>query len=303
MRPSSFGYLCKQGAKNVFINRMMSFACIGVMTACLLLIGFAISLSKNITSMVNYVEGQNEIVAFVREGVTEERCQELLTELSGMDNVAEVRYISKEEALASERENFGELAELLDGLEADNPLPASYRITLRDLNRLDQAIEKLGAVSELQEINAPVELSRTITALQRILFYAGSAVVIVLVVVTLIIIANTVKLTIFSRRREINIMKYCGATNTYIRLPYLIEGTIVGLAAALLSYGIVYILYERLLAWLTTSGGETGFLQSMVDRLLPFSELALPLAVIFLVFGCLLGLLGSLLFVKKYLKV
>ena len=303
MRPSSFGYLCKQGAKNVFINRMMSFACIGVMTACLLLIGFAISLSKNITSMVNYVEGQNEIVAFVREGVTEERCQELLTELSGMDNVAEVRYISKEEALASERENFGELAELLDGLEADNPLPASYRITLRDLNRLDQALEKLGAVSELQEINAPVELSRTITALQRILFYAGSAVVIVLVVVTLIIIANTVKLTIFSRRREINIMKYCGATNTYIRLPYLIEGTIVGLAAALLSYGIVYILYERLLAWLTTSGGETGFLQSMVDRLLPFSELALPLAVIFLVFGCLLGLLGSLLFVKKYLKV
>ena len=303
MRPSSFGYLCKQGAKNVFINRMMSFACIGVMTACLLLIGFAISLSKNISSMVSYVEGQNEIVAFVREGVDEERCQQLLQELKNLDNVADVQYVSKEEALASERESFGDLAELLDGLEADNPLPASYRITLRDLNKLDAMLDRLSGISDLQEINAPVELSRTITALQRILFYAGSAVVAVLVIVTLIIISNTVKLTIFSRRREINIMKYCGATNTYIRLPYLIEGTIVGLAAALLSYGIVYILYERLISWLTHSGGETGFLQSMVDRLLPFSELALPLGLVFLAFGCLLGLLGSMLFVKKYLKV
>lgn len=303
MRPSSFGYLCKQGAKNVFINRMMSFACIGVMTACLLLIGFAISLSQNLSSMISYVEGQNEIVAFVREEVDETRCQELWNELADLDNVAEVKYVSKEEALANERESFGEFAELLDGLEADNPLPSYFRITLRNLNKLDAMLETLADFSELQEINAPIELSHTITALQRILFYAGSAVVIVLIVVTLIIISNTVRLTIFNRRREINIMKYCGATNTYIRLPYLIEGTIVGLAAALLSYGIVYVLYERLTSWLANSGGETGFLQSMVERILPFSALALPLGIVFLAFGCLLGLLGSMLFVKKYLKV
>ena len=191
----------------------------------------------------------------------------------------------------------------MDGLEEDNPLPASYRIVLRDLDQIDATVAELNRIAEFETINAPIELSHTISAIQKILFYICVTIVVLLLLVTLIILSNTVKLTIFSHRREINIMKYCGATDSYIRLPFLIEGTIVGLTSSLLSYGIVYILYERLFAWLTTSEAQTGFLQQLAGNLVPFSHMALPLAAIFLAYGLLIGLLGSFLFTKRHLKV
>ncbi len=304
MRLSGFGYLVKQGTKNVWINRLMSVACIGVMMACLLIIGIAVLLTRNVASFIEYVEDQNEVIAFCTEGLTEEQYEQLGQQIMQTDNVAGYTFISKEEALAAERESFGEYAELLEGLDEVNPLPASYRIVLKDLDKIEETVERIKQLGSFEQVNAPIELSQTISTLQRILFYGGGAIVVVLLIVSLIIIANTVKLAIFSHRREINIMKYCGATDTYIRLPFLIEGTLVGLLASLLSYGLIYILYERAVVWLTSNqDAATGFLSSMVSRVVPFSGVAIELLLIFLAFGVAVGLIGSTIFVKKYLKV
>lgn len=304
MRLSGFGYLVKQGTKNVWINRLMSVACIGVMMACLLIIGIAVLLTRNVASFIEFVEDQNEVIAFCLEGLTEEQYEQLGQQIMQTDNVASYTFISKEEALAAERESFGEYSELLEGLDEVNPLPASYRIVLKDLDKIEETVERIKQLGSFEQVNAPIELSQTISTLQRILFYGGGAIVVVLLVVSLIIIANTVKLAIFSHRREINIMKYCGATDTYIRLPFLIEGTLVGLLASLLSYGLIYILYERAVVWLTSNqDAATGFLASMVDRVVPFSSVAIELLLIFLAFGVAVGLIGSTIFCRKYLKV
>lgn len=305
MKISGFGYLLKQGAKNVWINRLMSIACIGVMTACLLIVGASMLVSLNITRFMGYIESQNEVVVFVEQGVNEAGCSVIEKKIASLDNVDHYTYISSAQALEAERENFGEYADLLDGITPEeNPLPASFRVVLKNLETIEESLTELRGLQGIEKVDAPVEMSNTIVSLKNIVMYAGGAVVILLLVVSLVIIANTVKITVFNHRREINIMKYCGATDTYIRLPYLVEGTIIGVIAALLSYSIIFVLYQRGVEWIAQNeDAATGFLQSLADQLLPFSTVAFPMLLIFLAFGLLVGLLGSVVFVKKYLKV
>lgn len=305
MKISGFGYLLKQGAKNVWINRLMSIACIGVMTACLLIVGAAMLVSLNVSQFMGYIETQNEVVVFVEQDVTEAGCSAIAEKIGLLENVDHYTYISSAQALEAEKENFGEYADLLDGITAENnPLPASFRVVLRDLEKLEDTLTELEDISGVEQVNAPVEMSNTIVSLKNIVMYAGGAVVLLLLVVSLVIIANTVKITVFNHRREINIMKYCGATDTYIRLPYLVEGTIIGLISAGLSYGILFVLYQRGVEWIAQNEeSTTGFLQSLAEQLIPFSTVALPMLLIFLAFGLIVGLLGSVVFVKKYLKV
>lgn len=241
------------------------------------------------------------MVVFVEQGINEAGCSVIEKKIASLDNVDHYTYISSAQALEAERENFGEYADLLDGITPEeNPLPASFRVVLKDLETIEESLTELRGIQGIEKVDAPVEMSNTIVSLKNIVMYAGGAVVILLLVVSLVIIANTVKITVFNHRREINIMKYCGATDTYIRLPYLVEGTIIGVIAALLSYGIIFVLYQRGVEWIAQNeDATTGFLQSLADQLLPFSTVAVPMLLIFLIFGLLVGLLGSVVFVKN----
>ena len=300
MRGNSFSYLLKQGFKNIYVNRLMSLASIGVLTACFLLIGGAVLFSLNINSLMGYVESQNRIVAFVENNLPEEQMQQIDETIRGMDNLGEIEFFSEEQAMEEQREDLGDAAVLLDGLDEDT-FPPSYRMTVQDLTQLDQTVAELESIEGVYRVNAYNDVAETLTSIKNMVSVAGIAVVLILAVVSIMIIANTIKVTVFNRRKEINIMKYVGATDGFIRVPFLVEGTILGVISALISFGLLWWGYGFVVDWI--SSNSSPWISMAQTCLVPFVQVAPWLVGGFLLGGILIGVLGSVIFVRRYLKV
>ncbi len=301
MTGSSFGYLVKDGAKNIWSNRLMSFASIGVLTTCLLLVGFAMLFTINVNSMVTYVEQQNEAVVFVEDDATDKEIEALRQKLEANDNIFEVEYISKEEAFEKQKESMGDDAGLFDGLDDKNFLPASFTVRITDLSRMSETVENISSYENVSKVNASLEMGEALTSAKNIINTIGTAVSIALIVVSVVIIANTIRASVFARRREINIMKYVGATDGFIRLPFVVEGLVLGLVSAIIAFLIIWAAYVKGIGVVT--GNSAAWLETMLSNLVPFSKVALPLALAFAVSGMLTGALGSIFSIRKHLKV
>jgi len=302
MRLHNFTYLLKEGARNVVSNKLMSLASIGVLMACLLLIGSATLFSLNVNSIVRYVEQQNEVVAFLEADLTREDVQVLELTLGQMDNILETTYISKDAALEQQKADIGpEFEGLLDGLEDDNPLLDRFVLRVGDPSRIENTVAALRATDGILKVNAATEVSYILAGLKQAVTVAGMTIVAILVVVSVVIITNTIKLTVFSRRKEINIMKYVGATDLFIRMPFLVEGMLIGLLAATLAFLMLGYGYTYLLGWI----GENyaAQLPIVVDNAIDFWEFAPQLLAGFAGLGVFIGVVGSGVFVRKYLKV
>lgn len=301
MRGSSFGYLVKEGARSIYANRLMSVAAVGVLAACLMLIGSAALFSLNINQMVSFVEDQNEVVVFVRDDADQATIDAIDASLHMIANINQIEYVSREQGLEEQRDAFGEDAYLLDPLAEDNPLPNSFRISVDDLSLLPDTLAKIDAISGVDFSRAPEEMADTITGVKRAVYVAGSSVVIILAVVSLIIIANTIKVTVFNRRKEINIMKYVGATDSFIRLPFLVEGMLLGLISALLAFGIIWLTYDSIIDWLHSF--SSAWIGGLLKNAIPFEVIGLRMLGAFSLAGMGIGMLGSMIFVRRYLKV
>lgn len=301
MRGSSFGYLVREGSRNIWTNRLMSTASVGVLVACMLLIGISVLFSINVNQMMGYMEDQNEMVAFIDDDASEAAIKKIDAEIAEVPNIGKITYVSREQAAEEYKRIMGDSGSLLDGLEEDEVFPNSYRLQVDDLSRLDETVEDVSAITGIMKVNAPTDVAQTVTSLKQIVYVAGTGIVGILVAVSLIIIANTIKITVFNRRREINIMKYVGATDTFIRLPFLVEGTLLGLISAVIAYFILWGGYSYLLSWLQENQSMT--LMSFTQNLLPFDEVAKRMAIGFAVGGVGIGGFGSMIFVRKYLKV
>ena len=302
MRLHNFGYLIKEGARNIFSNKLMSFACIGVLVACLLLIGGSVLLMLNVNQVVGVVEDQNEIVAYLSEGMSSDDVQVLDLSLNGMDNILQVRFVTKSEALAELKAQTGGSAILFEGLEGDeNPLLDRYILRLDDLSKLEETVKKISTLDGIEKVEAQPEVAKILTGLKRVVAVSGAGIVLILVVVTIVIITNTIKLTVFSRRKEINIMKYVGATDVFIRMPFLVEGMLIGLIAAVLAFLILGFSYTYLLQW----AGEnySNYIGIVVNNAIDFRDIALHLLGGFCTLGVFIGVAGSGVFVRRYLKV
>ena len=300
MRFSSFIYLIKEGFKNLFVNYLMSFSSIGVLMACLVLVGGSYLITVNVNYVVEQVEQQNELVIFLEDDATSEQKSAVNTLLDELNDVVSYRYISPQEALEEQMDTLGE--DVLAGLEEDNPLPPSFRVKLGTLANLDDVIYQFSQVTGITKINAPTAIAGTLTNIKNLIYIFGIGIVVILALVSLVIITNTIRITVFSRRREINIMKYVGATNAFIRQPFVVEGALIGLFSSALAYGIIYFAYDRVLLWMEEH--NISWLTSSTQQvLLPFSEVYLVLAVTFLVVGVFTGILGSTFSMRKYLKV
>ena len=298
MRLGSFTYLLKQGVKNTYLNKAMSFASIGVLTACLILVGLASLLSENIKSITNTIQQQNEIVIYVEDDISAAQEAELDRQIRSMDNVLEVEYTSKEEAFDDQKDKLGDL---LDGYENEDVFPASYRVKVKDLTHINDNVSKLNALSGVYRVDAPTDIAEIMVKTDSSVSIGGTVVVLALLIVSFVIIMNTIKITVFSRRREINIMKYVGATNSFIRMPFLVEGMILGLISAIISFFVVWYFYSQVM---TAIGGETNaFIVSATSSLIPFSNIAFPLLISYIGAGVLIGGLGSLVSIRKHLKV
>lgn len=309
MKGSSFGYLIKEGAKNIYANRLMSFASIGTLVACMLLIGSSLLLSMNVTQVVGFMEKQNDVVVYIKDDVTEDELADIDAKIALLDNVYESVYMSKDEVLQQQAESLqkqsealGEAVNAFEGLEGDNnPLPPTYLMKIRDLSQLSATVEAVSAIDGVIGINAPDAMAEIITSLKRAVEVGGIFIVSILLVVSLVIIGNTIKVTVFNRRKEINIMKYVGATDGFIRLPFFVEGFLLGLLSALFSFGLLWLGYDYIMQII--SQNTSTWIAQVYTNMIPFDTIAAQLLVWFLGGGVGIGVFGSMFFVNRYLKV
>lgn len=302
MKFSSFKYLFRQGWNNFKGNRLMSVASVGVVTSCLILVGICGSLVLNVNSFVQYLGAQNEVVIYMKDVATLENINSINSSLEKDEDVADFKFVSKEEALKEQMEYMGRYESLLSGYQGENnPLPASFRVHLADLTRLEPVSMEFSAFEGVDYVSTPTELAGVLITLKNVTYYAGLAILVILVMVSMVVISNTIRLTVFARRREISIMKYVGATNGFIRLPFIVEGLLIGTISALITFAVVAGGYVYLFNYITTQA--TGFIAMLSMCMVPFTSIWPVMLIGFVGFGWLIGGMGSAFSMRKYLKV
>ncbi|MEG1180873.1 MAG: permease-like cell division protein FtsX, partial [Oscillospiraceae bacterium] len=271
MNSGSFRYLVKQGIMNTWLNRMMSVASIGILTACLIIIGGAALISFNLRGVFISIEQQSEMAVFILDDSTQEQIKQLGDKINGVEHVIESKFVSKKQALEEEKKRLGDDGGLFEGLENDNPYPASYRVKLDDLSHLEAVQKQVEGFAGVDSVSSLTQLADTMSALEKTLIILGAIIIGILIISSIVVISNTIKLTVFARRREINIMKYVGATNAFIRMPFVVEGITIGVVSALLAFFILFAIYGSLSQMVTLS--SIKWLSSMSGNLIPFSRM------------------------------
>ncbi len=288
-------YLTKMGLKNLVANRSMSLSSISVLTACLLLIGVSFLLLFNMRTLVSDVEKQNVVVAFVKEGIDEASKKQIEADLKAIPNVTEVQYVSKEEGFNEQLSEFGVEREMIDGV-IENPLPDSYRITVSNIEEFSTTLAAIKAVSNVESVRESQEIIKQISTLQKSVTFICVIIVAILIVVSLFIIANTIKITMVSRKVDIQVMKSVGATNVFICWPFMIEGIAIGLISGFIAMLLTYVVE-------ITEGDALNSLFSLFgSAVISLSDSWYILIIGYFVSGMLLGSFGSVVSIRKYLK-
>ena len=280
---------------------LLSLASVGVLVSCMLLIGAAALLSVNVSSVVDAVEDQSEAIVYLEEDLEPAAIEEVRDGIIATGKVSTIEFISKEDALLSMMESMGDDGMLFEAYQKDNNLPDSFRITFTDVSDLENTVIHLEALLGVESVSALTEVAEVITGVKNMAYIGGTIIIGLLIAVSLMIIGNTIKITVFSRKREVNIMKYVGATNGFIRLPFVVEGITLGVVSGGLSFGIIYFAYDYLVKWVS-SQTATWFGQ-IVSELVPFSAVSQYLLIGFIGGGAFIGLFGCVAFIGKHLKV
>lgn len=302
MKWSSFKYLVRQGIHSLGTHSMMTFASIGVLTVCLVLTGIAYLFSVNVDSLIDYLGSQNETVVYLNPDLNEEQTAAVDTAIRSISGVSGVEYVSKEDVLSTYKGYMSEqYADLWDAFDNDNPFKANYRVTVKHLDDIQRISDELSAIEGVDSVSAPLAMSNVFVQVQDVVTYAGYGLVAVLAVVAVVVISNTIRITVFARRREINIMKYVGATNGFIRLPFFVEGMAAGLISAFIASVIVLGGY-----WVLTYYSDLvpGFWRSLLsESVVPVTDVWYKVVPAFAAFSVLMGGVGSLVSIRKHLDV
>ena len=295
MKINNLSYLIKEGFRSIFLHGFASFAAVCVTVACLLIMGIFTALVYNVDLMVDELNRTNEVVVYVDENLTYAEARSVETQIRALDNVMRADFKSREEAL----EDFiadHEGDPSFSGVEADT-LRHRVVVVLEDNAKMKETIEQISTVSGVVNIKAYYELAEGFTTLENVLSVVSASVILVLLVVSLLIISNTIKIGMFDRRDEIAIMKMVGATNGFIRLPFVVEGFVLGMTGAGLAFGLNWLMYDNMVKRLE----EIDTLN--IITLVPFTELLLPMVITFVAAGMFVGIVGSWTSIRKFLNV
>lgn len=294
MRLNRFFYLLRQGVKNIFTHGFMSFASITIIIACLLIMGSFALLTLNIDGMIDDLQNQNSVLAYVDESLSEDEARALQSSVEAVDNVATAEFVTREEAMESFESDYDESV-----FENIDPTVFRHRfvITLDDLSQMKETQAALREVDGIASVTAHVDYAEKFITFRNVVSVVSLVLIVILIVVSLFIMTNTIKLATFGRREEIAIMKMVGATNAFIRLPFVIEGLVLGAVGGGIAYLLQWGLYSALVSKLTSS------LASGIITIIPFSTVALPVLIVFLAVGVLVGVFGGLNAIRNYLKV
>lgn len=291
-------YFLQSAFKSIRKNYLMTFASIFVLMACMLIIGSAYLCSANIAAFMDSLGEKNEIVAYIDDEVEESRFSSLQQEIEDIEYVESVEFITKDEALQEYQQQFGEENSYLSLFYGEeNPLRNEFRITVNEdhLEEFEGISFKISEFEEIANISDSQDVVNMLLSLKKVMDILGFWIMIILALVSWFIVSNTIKLAMYNRRHEINIMKYVGATNAFIRTPFVLEGVIIGISAAVVSFAMQWIIYVYLLQPLVA---DLSFITTV-----SFAELIPMIAVYFGGIGLLVGVVGSAFSINKYLKV
>lgn len=295
MKGASLGYLTREGFRNIWVNRLLSLATVVVLVSCLVIVGSGALIFLNINSVLDLIEAQNVIMVYIKDEANQEQMDTLKKQLLTMENVDNIEFVSREEAFERQKASYGDKAVLLDGLQADI-LPNAYKVTVKDLEFFDSTVTSIKGLENVLQIHENSELAGKLASIRNAVTYVCIGIVAVLFFVSLFIVANTIRITIYNRRLEISIMKAVGATNTFIRWPFIVEGVLLGVFSAVLALGIQYGIYAVASIWLSDIMSMLG--GSVVN----FADYIWFIFAIFLFIGIFIGSFGSVISLNKYLK-
>lgn len=354
MKMGSVKYLVGEGVKNTWVNRLMSLASVGVLVACMVIIGLAILISENVNKAVGNLEQQNVVMAYMKDyswalygdkdtssdtssnsfsaaassdsttssaasstentssdekadenGVkqsdyivhSEEEAKALCDEIAKLDNVASVTYVSPEEGLESVKKS------MLEGQESyfsfldeknGNPMSGAAKIQMKDMSRFDETVEQVKKFDGISDIQSQSDLAEKITAIKKGIGIAGFWIIAILMVIALVIVSNTIRVTMYNRKLEISIMKAVGATDSFVRIPFVVEGMLIGVVSALIAEGLLYFCYRVATETIISTLGTSDIVH--------YSDVAGWLLLVFIGIGIFAGVLGSVIMISKYLR-
>ena len=347
MKISSIKYLTGEGVKNAWVNRLMTLASVGVLVACMVVIGLAILISENVNKAVGNLEQQNVVMAYMKDytwalygqqdivseaefteatsntestateggesaeeeadinGIkpsdyvihNDDEAKALCDKIAGLPNVASVTYVTGDEGLESVKKS------LLEGKEAfftfldeeyGNPLSGAAKITMKDMSLFDSTLEQIKQMDGIGAIESQDDLADKITAIKRGITIAGFWIIAILMVISLVIVSNTIRVTMYNRKLEISIMKAVGATDSFVRIPFVVEGVLIGVVSALIAEGLLYFCYRVATETIISTLGT--------DDIVRYGDVAWLLLLIFIGIGVFSGIIGSVIMISKYLR-
>lgn len=341
MKVSSVRYLVKEGAKNAWVNRLMTLASVGVLVACMVIIGLAILISENVNKAVGKLEQQNVVMAYMKDynwalysdktdasasadsaaqtsedaQSTEEQADEngiknsdyvihndeeakaLCDKIAALDNVASVTYVTSDEGLESVKKS------MLEGQESyftflddkyGNPMSGAAKITMKNMEQFDDTVNQIKNIDGIDTVQSQNDLADKITAIKRGITVAGFWIIAILMVIALVIVSNTIRVTMYNRKLEISIMKAVGATDSFVRIPFVVEGMIIGLVSAVIAEGLLYFCYRVATETIISTLGTNDIVR--------YGDVAWWLLLIFAGIGVFAGILGSVIMISKYLR-
>ncbi len=301
MKASGIKYLIGQGVDNIWKNRMMSFASFCVLLVSLLLVGLSVLAYYNVNTIIGGVEKKNEVIVYLEDGTTDPQLKQIGEDLRRLPNVTEVSFYSKEEAYESLKQSMADYEVLFDSLGDDNPLVDAYRIKVDNIDRIMDTIEQIRMFGHIYSIRAPYDFVNVLVQLRKILTWVMGAIIMAMVIVSMVIISNTTKASVYSRREEIQIMKYVGATDAFIRFPFFVEGMITGFFAGVLALGMTWLVYNALVSTLQNQSALLSIIG--MGNIIQFSEIYIPVAACYVLGGALIGAMGSAGSTRKYINV
>ncbi len=298
MKYNRFGYLIGEGFGNVFKNKKSTGASLMIMCATMIIFGIFLILTENINHFVAEVESAQGIQVFINNDATKEQIDEVGEKLRNLDGVSTTEYVSKDDALKQMKERFGDKQDLLAGYEENNIFPASYVVTLTDLSRSKEVQDQILTFDNIKKITSKDETVTTLINLANGIKIVTGVILVLLIIISVFIIANTIKLTVHARRKEISIMKYVGATNGFIRWPFIVEGMIIGVFASVISIVIVGAAYSFIAEKMVNS----EFMQVINMSLVTFGDMFNSIIFVYMLLGIGIGAIRKCYFYEKIFK-
>lgn len=288
---SGLGYLIKEGFKNIWNNRIMSIASVCVLVSCLVLTGSAVLFTLNVDKVVKSVEGSNETTFYLADNLSRVESVYIGRDIKKIKNVKEVEYCSKDQAIERYKKMLGE--DIFERMNEDNPLPDAYIVKMKDISKYKQTVKEVLAIKGVSQVASRQETADRLAKIDGLVKTLSFWVVLALMIISLFIISNTIRATMHNRRFEISIMKSVGATNHFVRVPFVVEGMALGLIAAVISTVAMVFLYDGIMKIVTSVIPFTA---------IPFSDVVLYVAGAFVVAGMFIGALSGVISIRKYLK-